>query len=387
MGLRCFWLWRSCSVAMTDFASDLEMAAETAQLAPSSHNCQPWALCWLNSTAARTEARHAISGEGEYLVLALDHARALTALPAHRFEMAISCGGYWQLLIRALATRGWVVRQTRYDVTDHAFGTQWPTRFEPLALARFVRGRADPAATVSLAEEATQRRTARGPYADSAPGPEALKSLAAAVRTPNDRLCDAIGVRHLCRPNDLATVATLTRRYAARDFSRTDVWRETHSYIRWTDASALIQADGFTPAQLFGLTGGWRLWAKRVALAPGVMRVLQLLDYPATLADQLATLVGRGPMVTVLSLPCRVVAPDVELAAGRALLEYWLAATRHGVGLHPISVLVQHPDSRTALADLLGITGRPYFVARLGYPQHRSGVSLRRPAIAHRHVL
>jgi len=39
-----------------DFDADLDVAARLAALAPSSHNCQPWALAHLESREAREQA-------------------------------------------------------------------------------------------------------------------------------------------------------------------------------------------------------------------------------------------------------------------------------------------------------------------------------------------
>src|SRR5690242_4213226 len=99
------------------FHDVLGEAAGLASLSPSSHNSQPWALARMATGGARAAAAGFLGipegGDEEYLVLALDRRRALTALPAHTVEMAVSCGAYWRLLLRALTAQGWSCTRTR----------------------------------------------------------------------------------------------------------------------------------------------------------------------------------------------------------------------------------------------------------------------------------
>ncbi len=76
--------------------------------------------------------------------------------------------------------------------------------------------------------------------------------------------------------------------------------------------------------------------------------------------------------------------PDT-LAAASALADYWLDATAAGLVLHPVSIVIQHPDLRLALQRRFGMVGRVFFVARLGRPAAAFPASPRRaPAAAFR---
>ncbi len=68
---------------------------------------------------------------------------------------------------------------------------------------------------------------------------------------------------------------------------------------------------------------------------------------------------------------------------GARLADYWLCATAAGLALHPVSVVLQHEDLRTAFQSSLRIPGRAFFVSRLGLPVTEFPCSPRRPAVAH----
>ncbi|NEC34282.1 RedV protein, partial [Streptomyces rubrogriseus] len=135
------------AAAVSTFAQALETAAGAAALSPSSHNCQPWGLGRATSTEARRAAADLTGAEAdEYLVLALDRERELTALAAHAVEMEVSCGVYWRILLRTLAAQGWTTTAVRVLDGDgdpgavglpgggRPFGAGWPTAWTPLCV-------------------------------------------------------------------------------------------------------------------------------------------------------------------------------------------------------------------------------------------------------------
>ncbi|MVO85124.1 hypothetical protein GPA10_10240 [Streptomyces sp. p1417] len=255
----------------------------------------------------------------------------------------------------------------------------------------------------ALRATARARRTNRAPYRPHPVRPALLDGLT----TPSG--CGAargaeVGVRHLTSEADRAAFADLVARYGGRDFSHRAAWRETHAYLRPTAAAAAARGDGFALDQLFGPLPWPRRQALRVALAPATMRLLGRAGYDRLLARRLADVVRPTPAVVAMSFTRRTPtaggAPTTQGApttgrtpapedtptladavkGGARLADYWLCATRAGLALHPVSVVLQHDDVRAALQSRLGIPGRAFFVSRVGWPTAEFPSSPRRPA-------
>lgn len=375
------------------FGTALDAAAAIAALSPSSHNSQPWALAWLTSPGARRSAGAllGLDGDGrEYLALALDRDRQLGALPAHATEMLVSCGAYWQVLLDGLAAAGWVAegfsRAAAALVDDRPPCEGWPAAWSPLAVAAFRR---DGASGVDLAElqaVAATRRTNRSAYEGAAVDPELLGRLARGCHRPGAPGAE-VEVRHLISPDERATFGRLVAQHAGRDYSHGPAWRETHSFLRWSRREAAERGDGMIPGEPVGRLAGIRQLASRLALAPVSMRVLRHAGYADVLAGRLAATVRSTPVIVTMSI--RAPEPDQRsaLGAGGRLIEYWLAATRAGLALHPISVLVQHEDVCRQLEDRLGLSRSVFFVSRLGRPTVDAPPSPRRHSAAGYRIL
>ncbi|NVI88202.1 RedV protein [Actinomadura sp. BRA 177] len=356
------------------FADALSAALDVAVLSPSSHNCQPWCLARMASAPARRAAAALLGSaeDGHFLVLAADRERSLGALPAHALEMELSCGLYWRLLQRALAAQGWTVARSRPAPS----GLGLPDSWEPLCVAEFRRD-GDPDGTLDdLRALARRRHTNRAPFRPEKVEPALLAALA---RHRGDGL--PVVVRHLRSWPERSRFTRFVAAHGGRDFAHGGAWRETHSFIRW-NASA---ADGFTLEHLFGPLPPHGRWARRLALAPPVMRALSRVGYPRLLAGQLAAVVRRSPVIVLMGLPVAEPGLPDTLAAASALADYWLDATAAGLVLHPVSIVIQHPDLRLALQRRFGMVGRVFFVARLGRPAAAFPASPRRaPAAAFR---
>ncbi|MGK5631003.1 hypothetical protein, partial [Streptomyces sp. URMC 123] len=293
-----------------------------------------------------------------------------------------------------------------------AFGPDWPATWTPLCVARLGRaappvapavhrglgslggfadfsgsapsfpaaGPAGPTAPFTaepagedlsdLRSTALARRTNRAPYRDTPVDPALLHRLATPGPYPYglEALAEPVTVRHLESAAERALFADFVARHGGRDFSHRAAWRETHAYLRADPAEAAARGDGFALSQLFGPMSPVRLRATRAALAPGTMRVLSRVGYHRLLAGRLAALVRRAPVVATLSLPDAEPPPGAMVRAGCRLADYWLAATRAGLVLHPVSVVLQHEDVRLDLQRRLGLPGRLFFVSRLGHP-------------------
>ncbi|MFI6053207.1 RedV protein [Streptomyces violascens] len=355
------------------FDAALRDAMAIAVLGPSSHNCQPWGLAHLTSPGARRAAAdhlgRAEDGDSTYLVLALDRERSLAALPAHDLEMLLSCGAYWRLLLRALGAQGWTVAADRYP--DHplrpvsALGDAWPSAWSPLAVVQLrCHGIPDPDGLAELRSTATDRRTNRAPYRMDPEDPELLRGLAELEGFTNT----GTAIRHFTGAHERARFVRLLARHGGRDFSHAAAWRETHSFVRRDEAAARAAGDGFALSQLFGPMSASRRRLFSLALAPATMRALRPLGYHRVFARGIAAVAGKAPAVVAMSLPEQAPGGASLVRAGGDLVDYWLRATRAGLAVHPLSVLLQHDDLRRALQSSLGLDGRTVFVARLGRP-------------------
>ncbi|WP_406175806.1 RedV protein [Streptomyces sp. NBC_00996] len=356
------------------------------------------ALLGENVVRPPTESGHAALDEDEYLVLALDRERQLTSLPAHALEMLISCGAYGEILLRALAAQGWKADRVRFvnpapagqalgdDSADRIFGDRWPHAWAPVCVVRLRHVHADSEDLVELRETARARHTNRGPYRPESIDPAVLTELS----TPRSGLSlfqaapgrdPKVTVRHVVADAERAEVADLVSRHGGRDFSHLLAWQETHSFIRRSEADAEARGDGFTLGQLFGPLAPPRQYGMRIALAPATMRLLRHVGYHRVLARQLAAMVRSSPAAVALCFADE--APSIEsiVCGGAAMADYWLAATRAGLVLHPVSVILQHDDVRDELEKRLGLPGRAFFVSRLGCaltafpPSHRLATS------------
>lgn len=354
------------------FPEVLGEAALTAVLSPSSHNCQPWALTRVVTPGARRAAAALVGQDApEYLVLGLDRRHQLVALPAHAVEMELSCGVYWRLLLRGLAAGGWTASAVR--VLQDGEGDELRPKarefWTPLCVAALRPGPPSGERPAELHATGLARRTHRGPYRPEPLAAELLRDLEEDPPTgPYEADEPAVTVRHLTRPEELRDFASFVARWAGRDFAHRRAWRETHSYVRFGAGAAAERGDGFTLDQLFGPLSGPRRLVMRGALAPAAMAVLGPVGYHRLLAAGLADLVRHSPAVVTMGLPGAEPGRGALLRGGARLADYWWRATRLGLSLHPISVVIQHDDLRELLRRRLGLPGRTFFVARLGVP-------------------
>lgn len=248
---------------VSTFTEALEAAAGPAALSPSSHNCQPWGLGRAETAAARRAAAD-LTGEDadEYLVLALDRGRELTALAAHAVEMEVSCGIYWRILLRGLAAQGWTPTAMRVlddDAPSGAgagadgrpgdgggggspFGAGWPTAWVPLCVVALRPGAPSGERLDDLRETARARRTHRGPYRPQPVPSDLLRDLAGTGSAEAGE--GPVHVRHLTEPGDLRAFAAFVARHAGRDFGHRAAWRETHSFLRRDLADASVRGTG-----------------------------------------------------------------------------------------------------------------------------------------------
>ncbi|WP_394827897.1 nitroreductase family protein [Pendulispora albinea] len=350
-------------------------AVRDARHAPSSHNAQPWQAV----IAGSPEARAALMTLGDdvlvekntaFIVVALDPARCLSALPAHRIEMLVSAGAYLESLFVALDAGGLAVSVVWRSGDEGAEKLSALTPgWEPVALVAARRG-SGPVTEASLRRRTllAMRRTHRGAYRRDPIAPSALASLsdAASLAFPGSRdLCELVlltdaGVR--------ATVGHLLREHGAIEFTHAAAWAETYAHIRFDDS--VLAGDGLPIEAL--LAKPLPHWQKRLlatALSPGAMRALAPLGLARAITAATAQNIAASPLLVYLRFRANDPPPSACLAGGALVQSVWLALAEHGLVLHPVSVLLQHDTLRATLDGRIGQNGgRGFFLARAGSP-------------------
>lgn len=88
-------------------------------------------------------------------------------------------------------------------------------------------------------------------------------------------------------------------------------------------------------------------------------------------------LIKASTALFVLSAQCDT--KESWLRAGRAIEYCWLVFASYGIAVAPMTGLVEHPVAHKKLMQLLDVTHKPLFFARIGYVAARTHVSPRRP--------
>lgn len=305
--------------------------------APSAHNTQPWVV-----EAAGPDR----------LVIGWEQARTLPLGDPTGRDLMLSLGCVAEALAIVAADEG-LVAQVDWQV-DRAARVAGIVRLTPRAETD---GALAAQPTMSVAA-LVARRTARGPFARGA-----TPSEVAAV-------APAGGLGLVVLPEDLVEPA----------LGQADRWTfegpaagELASWLRLGPRANRVAPDGLT-ADALGL-GRVEAAGLELALRPAVRGVLARTGVTRLLA-RLAT---DRPLGTVVALTASdsgasqgggapAMTDEATCAAGRALLRTWLAAHLRGLSCHPLSQLIDCPESAAQVADHLG--GRePRAVFRLGVPR------------------
>ncbi|WP_327002155.1 nitroreductase [Dactylosporangium sp. NBC_01737] len=300
---------------MTTATEALARAADTARLAPSVHNTQPW--------------RWVVRGDRLELFAVTDR-QLHEQDPAGRL-MLLSCGAALHHARVALDAEGWTHRVER-------------PAGEPLAVVHAEHaGPADPSAMRRL-QLLQVRRTDRRAVSDEPVPPEVRQALTAAAGRGGARL----ELLHRDRVLELAVMVE-----HAGDAERHDerMQAETAAWVGGDRPAGTGLPDAVIPVELPLTTV-----AERDFGVSGTLRAGAGHDTAAAYA----VLYGDGDE------------PADWLRAGEALSEVWLTATEHGAAVLPLSSPVELDFTRQALRRMLGEVGYPYLVLRLGIndPDH-----------------
>lgn len=299
----------------------LTVAAEAATMAPSMHNSQPW--------------RFALHGDA--LDVFADRSRSLPVVDPIGRELLISCGA--AICFARLALRG-----MSRDVQTSLL----PSPDNPDHLARLTMdGRQQPTdAERALIRALPLRHTDRGGYDDRPLPPALIQDLREGVARydvwlrPIVDVADQISTAILLARADDVELADASYLKELQQWSRAD--RDAHDGI---PQRASTPSSGAQP----GLNYRLRELAPSSPEQPQVFVLLTAKDDPRS-----------------------------WLQVGEALGWLLLRATVEGVSAAPMTQVLELPETRVRLERMLGLTGHPQMLLRLGYG-HGQPTTHRRP--------
>ena len=281
--------------------------------APSAHNTQPWTLDY----------------HPDAVVIGADPARTLPdSDPTHR-DLALGLGALAETCLIVAAGLG-------LTVASELAGSR-QIRLVPAA-RRY--------STVFTAADVEARRVARGPYLPGVVETAGLEP--GVVHVPSRELA-----------HDLAVADRWM-------FGTPKVARELHAWLRLDPRDPRYRRDGLTDRAL-ELS---RAEARMLDAALRAYPVTRRLGLPALLAAS-----GRGLLRYDGSVLVLTGSGEDPRDSGRRLLRTWLTLARQGLAVHPISQLIDCPDTARRLAARVG--SPPLAVFRVGRPVREPARSAR----------
>jgi hypothetical protein len=307
-----------------------------AALASSAHNSQPWRV--------RREGTDRITLFG-------DPTRRLPAVDPTDREFTLSLGAFLENLAQASEAIG--LDATITTVTDG----------DAVATVQFA-SRAPGSNAPAVLDAIRRRRIVRSGHRDTPLSAEHARVL---VSTAGRAEWFVRGAREDTLLRDGTIEAN--RLQAARD----DAQRELSEWIRFKDDDAHAKRDGLTPASM-EITGvaGW--WVRARYTAATVMTPAFRERGLATATEQAKA--GGGWLVLTSDGGSR----EALLDAGRRYQRLLLTLRAIGVAAHPMTQMLEEPETRAGLEGSLGVDGTLQFLLRVGYvDRYPEPVSVRRP--------
>jgi hypothetical protein len=306
---------------------------EDARRAPSPHNTQPWLV----------EA----TDDHDALLLCRSDRLLPVEDPDGRF---LTCGlGIFVEALRVAAEARGLALADEFLAPDLSAEATGDVPVAQLSLA--------PGPTDGTAREALlRRRTSRLPYDGRPAGEDALTELAGVAADAGHT------AGFSSDPDFVAWVLELNAATVFYDLAEDDRRAEIRQWTRTTAAEASRLGDGFSPRAL-GFPGPLlRLFFDH----HGVIRPFEPLLKRLYLRGMRGTAtVGwiAGPWST----------KDDWYSAGRMLLRFWLALTRHGLHLQPFGSVITNPTAHARLDERLASEGHEvWLLLRYGAEPPRS---------------
>jgi hypothetical protein len=293
---------------------DIRQAVKLACRAPSLHNSQPWR--WV--------------AEGEVLHLSANRERLVPTIDRSGREMMLSCGAVLDHLRVAMAAAGWdtgVERLPDADDPDHLATVD----FSPMALVDDARQR--------RADAILRRRTDRLPFA----APTRWKTLEAQLRGAVDSEHVSLDVVSDEAREQLAEASRLTESIRRQDPTY-------QSELRWWTSP--FQLDQGVPQN------------SRVS-ASEASRVDVARNFPTTgYGERRPQIEADHSKIVVLST--RDDSRGEVLRCGEALSTVLLECTIAGMATCTLTHMTEMAPSRNIIRRLIGRTGQPQLLVRVG---------------------
>src|SRR3569832_609279 len=195
----------------------LRDAIDVARLAPSSHNCQPWSLCEVESNdtgrALATWLNEPWRAGERWLVLSFVCACVFLVLFSLATEMRLSCGMFLELFVASLGESGHAVRGVPCEGRPPL--ASYPAGWHAVAAIAISPGVPRFAAwrTCLVAD----RHTNRAPYQTRSLGAAERAALAAAASRVGER--EDVSIELVTDPGSIRNVGKFVGRHASIDFA------------------------------------------------------------------------------------------------------------------------------------------------------------------------
>lgn len=309
-----------------------------ASLAPSGHNTQPWFV------------RHL---EPFHWMIGNDRHKWLPAVDPEQRETLLSLGAFLQNLEFAAGDFGYACRWTLLATTNQ----------DERVMEVHLTKTASPGS--GKIEAIKSRRTLRAGFSHDNLRREDLAHLVAGEPEFIRYLPTNGREAHFLNEQTIEA----NRLQAYRDVAQ----QELADWIRFSSDDARKQRDGLTTAsmEIKGLSG-WvvrNFYGKASVLKPD-FRERGIAQVRKEIAASAGWILIMSNGASVASL----------LESGRRTQRLFLKVRARGIGLHPMTQILEEPSTRRALPSGIGIDDRVQFILRVGYvADYPPPVSLRRP--------
>ncbi|MGW1679641.1 Acg family FMN-binding oxidoreductase [Saccharopolyspora sp. NPDC002376] len=307
----------------------VEQVVRLAGMAPSLHNSQPWRFRIMP---------HLIE-------LHSDPKHRLPAADPEDRELRLACGAALFNLRLALAQAG-----------IHPLVTLLPYLGTATALAEIRSGGHEPPRPddVKLYEAIPQRHSHRQPFQNTPVSTEDRHLLARAAQEEHTWL-------HLVQPGQLGELEGLVHRAHRVQMADERFQAELAAWIgRGEDSSEGVPLSAAGPKP-----GPQDQWVNR--------------DFTAGRGERASgTKFESHPLLVLLC--SRTADQEAELQSGQALQRLWLTATARGLAASMISQVLEVPETRQAVHDLVGRHAAPQALLRIGHGTATTASPRREPA-------
>ncbi len=308
-----------------------------ASLAPSGHNTQPWFV-------RRLGPYHWIIGN--------DRLKWLPAVDPQQRETILSLGAFFQNLEDAANSSGYACQWTLLAATNQD---------ERVMEVKLNKSRSQ---TTSMVDRLKSRRTMRTGFRGEALNRPDLVHLIAAEPDLIHYLPAASRAARLINEQTIEANRLQFGRAAAQE--------ELADWMRFSSADARKYRDGLTTGSMeIGGPAGWvvRNFYGRASVLKGDFSARGL----AQVREQVSVSAG---WIMITSVDASVAA---LLETGRRMQRLFLKVRARGIGLHPMTQILEEPSTRQALPAAVGLGENIQFILRVGYvAAYPPPVSLRR---------